>query len=222
MSPRKKPKAEAVSLDAAGLDRLSALPDDLLHAVMSFLRAWEVARTCVLSRRWRTLWASAPCVDLRVCCKARHRRLPTRLANFTNHFLLLREASAPWTPSASCPARHVRMFHTCPTVPQYDDDGEDYSSEDVEMWIRAAINRRARFIQLSHHPRTTTTFSDLDNVPLVSCHLKHLHLSGTMLYDKTLRQLSSHLPFSASPGAQGLLPGWPPHFICLAYHFDHG
>ncbi|XBI07006.1 hypothetical protein VPH35_134964 [Triticum aestivum] len=193
MSPRKKPKAEAVSLDAAGLDRLSALPDDLLHAVMSFLRAWEVARTCVLSRRWRTLWASAPCVDLRVCCKARHRRLPTRLANFTNHFLLLREASAPLDALrllSSPPRQDVPYM---PYSPQYDDDGEDYSSEDVEMWIRAAINRRARFIQLSHHPRDDD-LSDLDNVPLVSCHLKHLHLSGTMLYDKTLRQLSSHCP----------------------------
>uniref|UniRef100_A0A453QM82 F-box domain-containing protein n=1 Tax=Aegilops tauschii subsp. strangulata TaxID=200361 RepID=A0A453QM82_AEGTS len=176
MSPRKKPKAEAVSLDAAGLDRLSALPDDLLHAVMSFLRAWEVARTCVLSRRWRTLWASAPCVDLRVCCKARHRRLPTRLANFTNHFLLLREASAPLDALrllSSPPRQDVPYM---PYSPQYDDDGEDYSSEDVEMWIRAAINRRARFIQLSHHPRDDD-LSDLDNVPLVSCHLKHLHLS---------------------------------------------
>uniref|UniRef100_A0A0E0EIX7 F-box domain-containing protein n=1 Tax=Oryza meridionalis TaxID=40149 RepID=A0A0E0EIX7_9ORYZ len=47
-------------------DLLSALPDALLHHVMSFLRAWEVARTCVLARRWRHLWASAPCVDLRV------------------------------------------------------------------------------------------------------------------------------------------------------------
>nr|TKW25278.1 hypothetical protein SEVIR_3G108166v2 [Setaria viridis] len=44
---------------AAPVDRLSALPDAMLHHVMSFLRAWEVARTCVLSRRWRHLWASA-------------------------------------------------------------------------------------------------------------------------------------------------------------------
>jgi hypothetical protein len=61
------------------------------------------------------------------------------------------------------------------------------------MWIRAAINRGARFIQLSQHPKDET-FSDLDSVPVISYHLKHLHLSGTMLRDRTLRQLSSQCP----------------------------
>ncbi|KAK1679703.1 hypothetical protein QYE76_040551 [Lolium multiflorum] len=96
---RKKTKVDAVEGDAAAAaatnDRLSALPDDLLHKVTSFLRSWEVARTCVLSRRWRNLWASAPCIDLRVWCKARHGRLPRQLARFANHLLLLRDVSAP-------------------------------------------------------------------------------------------------------------------------------
>uniref|UniRef100_A0A8I6YHB1 F-box domain-containing protein n=1 Tax=Hordeum vulgare subsp. vulgare TaxID=112509 RepID=A0A8I6YHB1_HORVV len=118
MSLEKKPKAEAV----VGDDRLSALPDDLLHKVMSFLRACEV-----LSRRWRNLWAFAPCVDLRVCCKARHRLLSMRFVNFTNHFFLLREASTTscscrrrlrrWTPSGSCPSPCVKTFRGCPTGP---------------------------------------------------------------------------------------------------------
>ncbi|KAF8774980.1 hypothetical protein HU200_005028 [Digitaria exilis] len=34
-------------------DRLSALPGALLHHVMSFMKAWDVARTYVLSQRWR-------------------------------------------------------------------------------------------------------------------------------------------------------------------------
>uniref|UniRef100_A0A453B8R8 F-box domain-containing protein n=1 Tax=Aegilops tauschii subsp. strangulata TaxID=200361 RepID=A0A453B8R8_AEGTS len=156
---QKKTKVDAVvegerygaGTGTAHVDHLSDLPDALLHKVMSFLWAWEVARTCVLSRRWRNLWASVPCLDLRVCCKARHRRLPMRFAR------------------------------------------EDYCSTDVDMWIRAAINRRARFIELSHHPRDDA-FSDLEHVPFISCHLKHLHLSGTMLRDKTLRQLSSQCP----------------------------
>ncbi|XBI86099.1 hypothetical protein VPH35_094118 [Triticum aestivum] len=40
------------------VDRLSALPDDLLHAVLSRLKARQVVRTCVLSTRWRHLWRS--------------------------------------------------------------------------------------------------------------------------------------------------------------------
>ncbi|XBI22875.1 hypothetical protein VPH35_063836 [Triticum aestivum] len=46
------------------VDRLSALPDDLLHAVLSRLKARQVVRTCVLSTRWRHLWRSVPCLRI--------------------------------------------------------------------------------------------------------------------------------------------------------------
>ncbi|WVZ50631.1 hypothetical protein U9M48_001869, partial [Paspalum notatum var. saurae] len=46
-----------------GPDRLSALPDCLLHAIMS-LKFREAVRTCVLSKRWRHLWRSMPCLDI--------------------------------------------------------------------------------------------------------------------------------------------------------------
>ncbi|CAL4983555.1 unnamed protein product [Urochloa decumbens] len=45
-------------------DRLSALPDCLLHTIMSFLKARQVVQTCVLAARWRHLWRSAPCLDI--------------------------------------------------------------------------------------------------------------------------------------------------------------
>ncbi|TVU17167.1 hypothetical protein EJB05_33184 [Eragrostis curvula] len=77
---------------------------------------------------------------------------------------------------------------------EYDDDDEDdYSSGDVDIWIRAAIKRRARFIQLAGHPKDEA-FSDLERVNINSCHLKHLKLSGSALGDKTLKQLSSQCP----------------------------
>ncbi|CAL5071673.1 unnamed protein product [Urochloa decumbens] len=45
-------------------DRLSALPDCLLHVIMSSLKARQAVQTCVLSRRWRDLWRSMPCLDV--------------------------------------------------------------------------------------------------------------------------------------------------------------
>ena len=36
-------------------DRLSALPDDLLYAIMSRPKALQMVQTCVLSTRWRHL-----------------------------------------------------------------------------------------------------------------------------------------------------------------------
>jgi hypothetical protein len=45
-------------------DRLGDLPDGLLHTIMSFLPAPQVVRTSVLSRRWRDLWRSIPCINI--------------------------------------------------------------------------------------------------------------------------------------------------------------
>ncbi|KAM0931027.1 hypothetical protein ACQ4PT_000538 [Festuca glaucescens] len=47
--------------DSTG-DRISALPDELLHHIMSFLTPRETVQTCVLSRRWQTTWVSARCL----------------------------------------------------------------------------------------------------------------------------------------------------------------
>ncbi|OEL27907.1 hypothetical protein BAE44_0011075 [Dichanthelium oligosanthes] len=43
-----------------GVDRISDLPDDLLHVILSHLRnALDVTRTAALSRRWRRVWVHA-------------------------------------------------------------------------------------------------------------------------------------------------------------------
>ncbi|KAF8714795.1 hypothetical protein HU200_027323 [Digitaria exilis] len=46
------------------VDRLSALPDLVLRNVLSCLTSLQAARTSVLSRRWRHLWRSVPCIDI--------------------------------------------------------------------------------------------------------------------------------------------------------------
>ncbi|KAJ1276253.1 hypothetical protein BS78_05G200600 [Paspalum vaginatum] len=47
-----------------GPDRLSALPDCLLHAIMSSMKARQAVQTCVLSKRWRHLWRCVPGLDI--------------------------------------------------------------------------------------------------------------------------------------------------------------
>ncbi|KAL6650741.1 hypothetical protein ACP70R_009666 [Stipagrostis hirtigluma subsp. patula] len=84
-------------------DRLSALPDELLHNVLSFLPAPEVVQSSVLSRRWRHLWRSTPCVDIDSrdfqFCPGRPvvgtEEAWERFARFADNLLLLHDAAAP-------------------------------------------------------------------------------------------------------------------------------
>ncbi|XP_010268835.1 PREDICTED: F-box/LRR-repeat protein 25-like [Nelumbo nucifera] len=47
-------------------DRLSNLPDNLIHHILSFMDTIYAVRTSVLSRRWRHLWTSIPCLSFDV------------------------------------------------------------------------------------------------------------------------------------------------------------
>ncbi|CAL5059763.1 unnamed protein product [Urochloa decumbens] len=68
----------------AGRDRLSALPDDLLHRILRPLDARQVARDLsLLSRRWRRVWASSPFVTFS--------QSSARSERFGNNLLLLRD-----------------------------------------------------------------------------------------------------------------------------------
>ncbi|KAG2566365.1 hypothetical protein PVAP13_7NG196491 [Panicum virgatum] len=52
------------AFSSGGGDRLSALPDHLLHEIMSRMKARQMVQTCALSRRWRHLWPKVPCLDI--------------------------------------------------------------------------------------------------------------------------------------------------------------
>lgn len=45
-------------------DRISELPDSLLHHVLSFCPIKEAARTSILSKRWNYIWATLPYLNL--------------------------------------------------------------------------------------------------------------------------------------------------------------
>ncbi|KAF7006961.1 hypothetical protein CFC21_021943 [Triticum aestivum] len=152
-------------------DHLSALPDDLLRRIMSSLRAWEVVRTCVLARRWRHLWASAPCLDFRPRHSTRDRE-PLRPRDFFYKLFLFRNASAP--------VDTLRLRSS--------DALGDFADDDAGTWIRAAMGRSARVIHVVGHRRFPAL---LVGVPFVSCHLRVLKLSYAMLDRRILGELSS-------------------------------
>ncbi|RZC59443.1 hypothetical protein C5167_006735 [Papaver somniferum] len=59
---RKQLLDEPLRMDV-GDDRISELPDSLIHLMISFLPIKNVVRTAVLSRRWKNLWLSFPFLD---------------------------------------------------------------------------------------------------------------------------------------------------------------
>ncbi|RLM65744.1 hypothetical protein C2845_PM16G08350 [Panicum miliaceum] len=78
-------------------DRLGALPDELLHRVLSFLPAQEVVRTTVLSKRWTDLWRSVPRINLDFFNFRRGSREDwtkgwERMEDFSNNILMLHRA----------------------------------------------------------------------------------------------------------------------------------
>ncbi|KAM3375077.1 putative F-box/FBD/LRR-repeat protein [Capsicum galapagoense] len=49
--------------DVTGDDRISKLPEPILHHILSFLRAKDAARMSTLSKAWDTSWNSLPYLD---------------------------------------------------------------------------------------------------------------------------------------------------------------
>ncbi|XP_030969760.1 putative F-box/FBD/LRR-repeat protein At3g59240 [Quercus lobata] len=45
------------------MDRISDLPELILHHILSFLPRKEVSKTCLLSKEWNCVWASFPILD---------------------------------------------------------------------------------------------------------------------------------------------------------------
>uniref|UniRef100_A0A0D9XQ57 F-box domain-containing protein n=1 Tax=Leersia perrieri TaxID=77586 RepID=A0A0D9XQ57_9ORYZ len=173
MSPRKKPKESPPS---TGEDLIGALPDEILHHVLSFLPAQEAVRTCLLARRWRHLWKSA--TGRRIGDEASSLESVKVQQEFIDHLLLLRGSA----PLDTCVLRFI-----------------GYDREDVEdtvrlnRWFRHALLHKVRFLELYVWDEQEFSFTiRIDELPLVSRHLTRLELFGIMLND-------SFLNFSSCP-----------------------
>ncbi|CAH1415018.1 unnamed protein product [Lactuca virosa] len=64
-------------------DRLSSLPDELVHKILSYFDMKYAVQTCSLSSRWELLWTSMPCLNL----SSREFSCLRKFGKFVNHVL---------------------------------------------------------------------------------------------------------------------------------------
>uniref|UniRef100_A0A0E0IZG7 F-box domain-containing protein n=1 Tax=Oryza nivara TaxID=4536 RepID=A0A0E0IZG7_ORYNI len=146
---------------ASGADRISDLPEDVLHHVLSLLPSRDAVRTCVLAQRWRDLWRSVPAVRV---AGARGWARADAFVLFVDRLLRLRRGRA--------------ALDTCDLDLRFDGPfpgGERHGNR----WIRRALRRQVRVLRflLSTVPRVPLPLPDS---PLVSDSLTTLELKGVL------------------------------------------
>ncbi|CAL4907516.1 unnamed protein product [Urochloa decumbens] len=155
---------------ASGADRISALPDEILHHVMSFLPMHEVVPTSLLARRWLDLWKSAPSLHVtgvKDCDNA------SWFIQYVDNLLLLRHAGA-------CLDSFYLDLNECdfgfePFLPTYEGH--------VNMWFRIALLSQARHLKILDLQRVTLKKSTLDfsGCPtLVDLKMKECQIQGNV------------------------------------------
>ncbi|KAF8365068.1 hypothetical protein HHK36_032929 [Tetracentron sinense] len=106
------------------VDRISGLPDFVLHQILSLLPMQEAVKTGVLSKRWEHLWASVSDLDfINSYVKA------DSYVNFVNRTLVLYEGSK------------IRKFFV-------DFACTDGLASHLDSWIRFAVRRKVEELDL--------------------------------------------------------------------------
>ncbi|CAL5027372.1 unnamed protein product [Urochloa decumbens] len=156
----------------AGDDRLSSLPDPLIHHIMSFMKVRQVVQTCVLSTRWEHLWRSVPCLNIdreEFKTKDRDSEEWEKFADFTDHLLIPNNISIAL----------LDTFQLHIGTDLYCRDGQ------AARWIRHGIKYSTRQGLLSSSWRIKTLH--LSNVYLDSRFMDHVRSGCQYLEDLELK-----------------------------------
>ncbi|KAM0861367.1 hypothetical protein ACQ4PT_045915 [Festuca glaucescens] len=155
MPKRLRSKGNKKPAMSGGEDRLSALPEDVIRLLLSFLPSRQAVQMSVLGPRWRALWKSL--LSLRFDMGLDH-------TSHSFHFIqtLLRYRD-PTTPLLECEIL-----------------SDDRFSQDVDLCLRYAVSRRVRDLRIRIYSRR---YFQLSAGTFFCAHLTRLTLRGVWLDD---------------------------------------
>jgi hypothetical protein len=170
-----------------GDDRLSALPDALIHTIMSFLKAHQVVQTCVLAKRWSHLWRSVPNLDIDLPefnCKMNERDQAAIQARYEK-----------FVDFADCLMLNLHQDGTLlDTFRLHVDSTHQARPADAARWVRRGLKYSPRVLHVQYDQNSGYN----SKIPLVlwseppsSCRLTKLHLIGLQLSCSFAEQISS-------------------------------
>ncbi|XVF78317.1 hypothetical protein PTKIN_Ptkin14bG0122300 [Pterospermum kingtungense] len=145
-------------------DRISNLPDALIHLILSFLPTKQAMATSVLSKRWLWLWTFVPTLYLEdsYICKI-DEKAKMKFLHFVYRVLLLNKAGSVEKFCLNC-------------NPFY-----DYSC--VNTWICSAVLRRLREVDISVSETADVDLMKLPSGLFLMQTLKILKLHGAIMVD---------------------------------------
>lgn len=134
--PVKRHKASKQS--GGAVDRISNLPDAILHLILSFLQTVDAVKTSVLSKRWRYLWTSLGYLEFDHCYFwSRHIK-----------FWYQREFSEKFTNFVTC----VLSFRDGSDIKRFRLSSFNFCNKWVDKWIDVVISHNVRELDLSLCP----------------------------------------------------------------------
>ncbi|CAN6362588.1 unnamed protein product [Urochloa humidicola] len=175
MPASKSHKGAPDATPGSGGDRIGALPDEILHRVLSFLPAQQAVQTCVLARRWLNLWKYA--TGLRIVGPDGKAPVPFEAAReFVDSLLLLRAGSPLET-------FELKVAEAAVDVRR------------MRLWVRYALQHEVQELRLNINGRTPRVWPK--DPPLASRNLICLDVHGLVFNHE-------FLDFSRCPALQHL------------------
>ncbi|XP_074369427.1 F-box/FBD/LRR-repeat protein At1g51370-like [Apium graveolens] len=141
MGSRSKKKRRISSVEIGEEDRISRLPDELIHKIYSFLDAKEAVQSSALSKRWEHVWTNLPFLNF-----GRYENSsPKNVSKFIRHVLSHRNHQS-----------NVLELKFCVR-------NKGFSKGLVDKFIKYAFHRNLQCLSLEllddHEPFKLSTFS---------------------------------------------------------------